>query len=753
MADKKNLEPSIRQQAEDRVATQNVQLSKPLHTLTLDEIENVIHELEVHQIELEIQNEELLATQEALERSKKRYFDLYDMAPVGYCTINKEGLILEANLASSNLFGVDRKKLIKQPITHFILKEDQDLYYLYRKKFYGSETQHSCELRMVKSNGVEFWAHLSGTCEKNTNDTPVFRLVLNDISERKRAEEELSIAAITFQSQNGILITDPESIIIRVNPAFTQLTGYSAEDAIGQTLNLITSGRHGPLFYQGMWDSIKKEGRWQDEIWNKRKNGQIYPALITITAIYSSKGEVTHYIGNFSDITKEKEAEAKIHRLAYYDPLTNLPNRRLFQDRLQEAIIATSRSGQYGAIFFIDLDNFKGLNDTKGHGSGDLLLVQIAQRLRESIRQKDTVARLGGDEFVVLLENLGTDKHEAIVIVKQISQKLFKETKRPFILDGYEYYCNLSMGVCFFDKDSTTEDLFKHADIAMYQAKNAGHNMLYFYDPPVMEEVLELHNEMETEFREALKRNQLHIYYQPQVDVARRVIGAEALLRWEHPEYGLIAPDDFIPMAEYTGLIVPIGLWVLETACALIKTWEDDVITREMQLAVNISYCQFRQSDFVTQLQRILKESDINPARLKLELTESLVLKDIKKNIEIIQAIKHLGVSFSMDDFGTGYSSLSYLTQLPFTEIKIDKSFICNLPGKKSDENIVRAIITMGHALNMDVIAEGVETEQQQEFLQVHGCNNYQGYLFSRPLPIEKLEVFLQSAWKNLRQF
>jgi diguanylate cyclase (GGDEF)-like protein/PAS domain S-box-containing protein len=591
---------------------------------------------------------------------------------------------------------------------------------------------------MQRGDGKVFHAQLD--CVPNKSSV---RVTLLDITRRKLAEDELRIAAVAFSSQNGMVITDPKGVIQRVNQAFSQVTGYSAEEAIGQTPAMLHSGQHGPLFYQQMWAELKEKGCWTGEIWNRRKNGQVYAELLTITAIYSPDQHITHFVGSFTDITENKEAAAEIHRLAYYDHLTKLPNRRLLQERLKQAIAATARSKIYGALFFIDLDRFKALNDTRGHDVGDLLLVDVAQRLREAVRENDTVARQGGDEFVVLLEELGATATEAAVLAEQLGNKLHAALSTPFNLKGYEYHCMCSIGVDLFHAHDTVEALFKHADLALYQAKNSGRDKLYFFNP-AMQDAIDQRSILETALQKVLPLKQLRLYYQPQVNGARRVVGVEALLRWQHPQRGLVPPDDFIPLAEDTGLILPIGRWVMETACAQIKAWENDAHTRELRIAVNVSARQFRQPDFVRQVQNVLASSAANPACLKLELTESMLLGDVKDTIAKMQAIKQLGVCFSMDDFGTGYSSLSYLAQLPLDQLKIDKSFVRNLPGNKNDETIARAIITMGLGLNLNVIAEGVETESQREFLEALGCLGYQGYLFSRPLPIEALEIFLQ---------
>jgi diguanylate cyclase (GGDEF)-like protein/PAS domain S-box-containing protein len=601
------------------------------------------------------------------------------------------------------------------------------------------------EYRIVRSSdGAVRWVHGVGKLQFDA-DGSLSKMygTIQDITQRREEEEELRIAAVAFSSQNGMIITDAGGRIVRVNPAFTRLTGYKAEEVIGQTPAAMASGRHDAAFYQRMWGSLVEKGYWQGEIWNKRKNGQIYAEMLSITAITGPDGQPTHYVGSFTDITESKLAEAEIHRLAYYDSLTGLPNRRLLQDRLSQALMAAGRNAAYGALFFIDLDNFKSLNDTRGHDVGDLLLVEVAQRLRGQVREADSVARLGGDEFVVLLEAVSADAKEAASVAMQVGDKLREAIDQPFHLNSYEYLCRLSIGVSLFHAQDTVEELLKHADLALYQAKNAGRNTLRFFDP-AMQSALERRNQTEAELRQAITGKQLLLYYQPQVDEKRNIVSVEALLRWQHPQRGLVPPDEFIGVAEETGLIVPIGLWVLESVCGQIARWKGDARMNQLQVAVNVSPRQFRQAEFVSQVQGALERSGIEPARLKLELTESLVLEDIADAIAKMNAIKQLGVDFAMDDFGTGYSSLAYLADLPITQLKIDRSFVRNLPGKSNDELIARTIISMGKGLSIDVIAEGVENEAQCKFLEDHGCIAYQGYLFGQPMPVAELKIFLQ---------
>jgi diguanylate cyclase (GGDEF)-like protein len=444
------------------------------------------------------------------------------------------------------------------------------------------------------------------------------------------------------------------------------------------------------------------------------------------------------------DITELKVQAAHIEQLAFYDPLTGLPNRSLLRDRVQQALIHSTRYMNHGAILFIDLDNFKALNDTKGHNIGDLLLIEVAKRLQGCVRSSDTVARLGGDEFVVVLDDLNEDTQQAVAQAQDIGDKVLASLDQPFNLQGFEHYSSASIGISLFsDNEIGMDDLFKHADTAMYQAKTSGRNTLRFFDPD-MQASLEARATLEADLRHALSQQQFNLFYQIQVNAANHPSGAEALLRWLHPERGLVSPLQFIPLAEDTGLILPIGQWVLETACAQIKAWEASPLACELQLAVNVSARQFHQPGFVEQVREALIKAGAAPNRLKLELTESVVLENINDTIAKMHELKQIGVRFSMDDFGTGYSSLSYLTQLPFDQLKIDRSFVRNIGIKPTDAVIVQTIIGMGNSLGMEVIAEGVENEEQRDFLERNGCHAYQGYWFSKPVPIKEFEVLIR---------
>ena len=602
------------------------------------------------------------------------------------------------------------------------------------------------EILNYRKDGTPFWNALS--------ISPVFDAqgrvnqfvgIQYDVTQRKQADVELRIAAKAFESQVAMLVADADGIILRVNQAFTQTTGYSADEAIGKKTSLLKSGRHDKAFYAQFWQTLKEQKSWQGVIWNRRKSGSVYAEWLTINAVLAPDGLITHYVCAFSDITQNKEAEAEVHRLAYYDQLTQFPNRRLLQDRLGQALVSAQRSGIHGAVLFLDLDNFSTFNDTRGHEAGDQLLTQVALRLRQTLRNVDTVARPGGDEFVAILEELGEEAEGAAARARHLGQQLCGAIAHPYELNGQRYTSTVSVGICLFHGGETVEQLLKNAEIAMYQAKASGRNTVRFFDPE-MQASLDRHSALENDLRQALAHKELLLYYQPQVDRSGRILGAEILLRWKHPLRGFISPVDFIPLAEETGLILPIGQWVMEGACNQVKQWSSDPVASQLKVSVNVSSLQFRQDDFVERVSLLIRESGIDATRLKLELTETLVLGDIENTIMKMLALRQTGVSFSMDDFGTGYSSLAYLTRLPLDEIKIDKSFVSSLPGNHNDEIIAQTIISMGQSLGLRVVAEGVETEEQRVFLEAHGCHAYQGYLFSRPVPLEEFSAQLWSG-------
>ena len=566
------------------------------------------------------------------------------------------------------------------------------------------------------------------------------------LADRKKAAEQLLIAATAFESQEAMMVTDTNGIVLRINKAFAETTGYSPEEIVGQTPRLLRSGRHDEAFYRQMWESINLTGAWQGEIWDRHKSGNQYLKWLTISAVRNAEGGITHYIGTHYDLTERKKAEERINALAFYDQLTNLPNRILLVEHLNRSMAASLRSGSHGALLFIDLDNFKTLNDTQGHEMGDLLLKQVADRLKQCVRGEDTVARQGGDEFVVLLSDLGTSEPEAASTAESIAEKILEQLNLPYQIGHFSHHSTASIGVTLFSgNQSSVDDLMKQADLAMYRAKGAGRNIVRFFDP-AMEAIVKVRAELEDDLRQAIDKKQFLLHYQPQVVDDGRITGAEVLVRWQHPLRGMISPADFIPLAEDTDLILPLGQWVLETACRKLALWSTRPETAALNIAVNVSAKQFRQPGFVDQVLAAVKQSSADPRRLKLELTESLLVDNIEEIIEKMHRLKAKGIGFSLDDFGTGYSSLSYLKRLPLDQLKIDQSFVRDVLSDPNDAAIAKTIVTLGQSLGLAVIAEGVETQAQRDFLANAGCYAYQGYFFSKPLPEELFEQFLDHS-------
>ncbi|POZ53837.1 diguanylate cyclase [Methylovulum psychrotolerans] len=608
-----------------------------------------------------------------------------------------------------------------------------------------SRQRYTLNHRVVWPDGSERYMQNRGEVVTDTVGNAVaIKGTVQDITERRQTEEDLRIAAIAFESLEGIVITDTQKLILKVNRAFTHITGYSSAEAIGNPLGaLLKSSYHDSDFYRQLWQTLDNEGSWQGEIWSSRKNGEAFPAALNLTSVTAKDGVTSHYVATFFDITEQKKSAALIHNLAFYDPLTELPNRRQMQDKLQFALLAGLKHHQHGALLFIDLDKFKELNDTKGHHIGDLLLVEIAKRMKRCVGNDDTVSRQGGDEFVVILTHLSDDFDEATAQAEQVAEKIRDAINQPFNLQGQDHYSSTSIGISLFrHNEFSVDELLLRADTAMYQAKRCGRNTIRFFDPTT-HAAMEVRIGLEADLRTALLNNEFSLYYQIQTLDSGYITGAEALLRWHHPEQGLIAPVKFIPLTEEIGLITEIGYWTLETACIQLKAWADNPATAHLQLSVNVSPRQFHQDQFVEKVSAIITNTGIDASKLKLELTESLVLDDMNDTIKKMNRLKKMGVQFSLDDFGTGYSSLSYLTQLPLDQLKIDKSFVHNLTLKNADNVIVQTIIGMAITLGLDVIAEGVETAEQAAFLKANYCYHYQGYLFGKPVPLAEFEAAL----------
>ncbi|HEY3328309.1 MAG TPA: EAL domain-containing protein [Novimethylophilus sp.] len=549
-------------------------------------------------------------------------------------------------------------------------------------------------------------------------------------------------AAIFDRCTEGIVVTDSRSVVLRVNQAFCRMTGFSIQDIVGKSSGTLQSGRHDKAFYRKIWRTLRKRGHWSGEIWSRRKNGEIYPEWLSISAIVSGEKGHTHYVGIFIDISGQKQAQ-EIHRLAFHDQLTGLPNRPLLEDRLKLAISAAHRSGQRLGVLVIDLDNFKSINDSMGHQVGDALLKQVASRLNKCIRAGDTLARLGGDEFIILLPALGEELMDVSRSATAAAEKIGTVLSMPFAFNGYEFVITPSIGITIYPDDAdNASDLMRNADTAMYHAKKLGRNTHQFYKAKMNIVALE-RLQIEHELRKALECSAFTLYYQPKVEThTGKPMGVEALLRWNNNHH--FPPSRFIPVAEETGMIVAIGTWVLKEACRQKKRWDQSGLGNIIShIAVNVSPHQFQQADFVQLVSGILEESAVAPPALELELTEGALVDNIQETAAKLQALKALGVRLALDDFGTGYSSLSYLKHFSFDALKIDQSFVRDIPTDPNDATIAATIIAMAKTLRMNVIAEGVETLAQLDFLRSHGCDQCQGYLFSRPLPPEALVSYL----------
>lgn len=664
-----------------------------------------------------------------------------DQSSVEVFQVDSDGRILYANLEACRSLGYSATELQTMTIS--------DIDPLYQEEEWR---RHWRSLRNLKSLSFEtMHKRKDGSIfpiEVSANfiaygDIEFNFAFVRDISERKLVEKEIQLAATTFESQEAIIITDAEETILRVNQAFTRITGFTSEEVVGNKPSMFKSGRHDEYFYQMMHDKLKADGFWQGEVWDKHRDSQIYPKFLSISAVTDVSGSISHYVGSFLDLSERKESEEKIYNLAFYDGLSKLPNRRLMINRLDHALAASARNGQYGALLYLDIDNFKHLNDIKGHHYGDLLITEIAGRLSACLREDDIAARFGGDEFIVMLENIGETPDLTASHAKVACDKLVAALDVPFVLDGYEYHASVSIGITLFHgRESNREALLTQAEMAMYEAKKAGRNTQRFFDP-VMQQSLDARVALESALFKALPNNEFRLFYQLQVDDQARPVGVEALIRWMHPEHGLVPPMRFISLAEENRLIVPIGLWVLETACTQLKAWEKMDIAKDLSIAINISALHFQQDNFVEEIWTVTCRHGVAPCKLKLELTESIVLEDMQDAIVKMERLKALGFSLSMDDFGTGYSSLSYLRRLPFNQLKMDRSFIMHALENLNDSFLIQMVTSMAEQFGMDVIAEGVETGEQHQHLLQLGCKAFQGYFFGKPMPIEELEANL----------
>jgi len=566
--------------------------------------------------------------------------------------------------------------------------------------------------------------------------------------ELKNNEENLTIATLAFQTNEAIMVTDKNNTIIRVNSAFTQMMGHTAADILGKKPDILKSEKNDSKYYEKIREAVNSEGKWSGEIWNQRKNGASFPTKQSISTVVDDKKNITHYISFFTDITEYKLAKKEIEKLAFSDALTGLANRRLLYEMLEHDLNVAERYNRAGILFLLDLDHFKHINDSLGHSTGDIILIEVAQRLESLLRNTDKAVRLGGDEFVILTSPQEGVHADLLEQSQVIAKKIINEISQPFLVNEHELFITTSIGITLFTGiDESVEILLKRADTAMYQAKGAGRNTFQFYQQS-MQEAADTRLHLERYLRNAIANNELSLHYQPQLSASNVIVGAEALLRWHNDELGDVSPADFVPVAEETGMIVPIGQWVILAVCEQIKVWEKQGIEIP-HIAINISAKQFHQNDFVSNLIYMVYEKNLLPNQILLEITEGVFLGNIEEAIDKMKALKENGFSFSIDDFGTGYSSLTYLKRLPFDQLKIDQSFVRGLIDNQADAAIVKAIVVMAKSMGLNLIAEGVETDKHLACLSGYGCHYYQGYYFSKPLTAEKLVEYVKNHSKK----
>ena len=641
------------------------------------------------------------------------------------------GAIIDANAAAAEMLGYRLDDLLGQPLNAIGLEGCGALLASLNSDATATAPPlRHCETLLHRQGGDTLPIDLTHRVAV-VEGTHFGVLLGRDASARIAAESKLRLAArVISRSGEGIIISDAKGLIVEVNKAFETITGYSRADALGRNPNFLSSGRQDKEFYRRMWQTLHAEGFWQGEIWNRRKNNEIFPEWLSLSAIRDDGGEITHYVATFSDVTEAKANEARIQHMAHHDFLTGLPNRFLLTDRFKQVAAAAERNDTRFALLFIDLDRFKNVNDTLGHSIGDQLLRDVASRLGSIVRGTDTLSRQGGDEFLVLLGEVETPEAAAIV-----ARKLMQVLGEPFLLDGHPITVTPSIGIAVSPEDGTDLDsLLKHADLAMYDAKQQGRNNYQFFRREMNARSLELLL-MESDLRQALRKSEFELHYQPQISVSSgRPQGLEALLRWRHPERGLVSPADFIPMAEETGLILPIGQWVLNTACQQLANWRTNGWP-ELRVAVNLSAAQFRQQDLLTQVETALAAANLPADALELEVTESILMIDAEGTAKMLNALNAMGVTLAIDDFGTGYSSLAYLKRFSVSTLKVDRSFVNGIGIDGEDAAICSAIIGLARSLRLDVVAEGVETQAQYDWLAKAGCHIIQGYFTGRPAP------------------
>ncbi|MBR0564790.1 EAL domain-containing protein [Azoarcus sp. L1K30] len=693
-------------------------------------------------VEVRQKNEALeLATRHLMvEQAQLRA--VFESSPDAIALKDRNGVYVDCNTVAAQMLGRSRDQIVghtdgelfrDEAFVAFVKRYDQDVLHgkrrVYERQFDAADgsARHS-EIVKVPVRAAD------GAIER-------VLIVGHDLTERHRSEQELRIAAVAFESHDGMMITDTRGMIQRINAAFSRMSGYSADEVVGRTPRFLNSGVNGRNFYGAIVAALSRKGYWAGEITNRHRDGGTFITRVSITVVPDAQGQPLHYVCHFQDISAERQAQALAEHLRRFDQLTGLPNRSLLEERIDRALIDSAESHEFGAVMMLDLDFFQKVNDSRSHAVGDRVLIEVADRMKAAVKEGDTIGRFAGDSFVLIAANLGRDRQAAAGSAQALAETVRLAVSEPMEVGEHRIVSTVSIGMTmFFGRQTPADALLRQAELAMYKSKNIGRNAVRFFEDEMQLE-LDRRNLLEDELRDAIEHQQLALYYQVQVDNEGVPVGAEALVRWIHPVRGVVPPSAFIPLAEETGLIEPIGRWALATACRQLSRWSSHEVFCCLSLAVNVSPRQFKSATFVQDVLAELERTGASACKLKLEVTESLAIDDFDASVDKLERLKQSGIRISLDDFGTGNSSLNYLTKLPLAQLKIDKSFVDELPASHRDAMVAQTIIAMGRGLELDVIAEGVETRAQYEYLADQGCHAFQGYLFGRPQPLSVFEA------------
>lgn len=697
-----------------------------------------------HNQELRVRAEKIAAdmTREHKESSRKDRLmaTIVEQSGDAILTFNRKGKITSWNKAASQMFDFPPEEIIGRPIEIlFPIQVQSVLNEIKRITSYSSDIETSC----ISKNRRTLHVLMTVSPQYDSEDKQIGSIAnIRDITSEIASREQLNLWASVYEnSGEGIIITNRYNVIVSINNAFSKITGYTADELVGKNPNILSSGKQPNEFYRDLWNTVRHDGVWRGELWNRKKSGEDYPLWMTINAVKKENEEVSHYIAICSDISVQKQREEYINHLAQHDALTGLPNRDLLADRLGQAIVSAKRHQQKVAVLFIDLDKFKNINDTLGHDVGDALLIEVADRLRNLVRECDTICRQGGDEFIIVLNEL--EKSSTLVF---LIERIQNELSRPYLINSFTLEITSSIGVSIYPDDGISlSELISNADVAMYHAKDMGRGNFQFFTQQLNDSINERMS-IEREINNALKNDEFSIHFQPQYDLEDgSLIGAEALIRWNNPVLGFVPPDKFIPLSEYSGQIVAIGDWVFKKVIDYATSWRE-LTPDYFRFSINVSVKQITQPGFFDSTIAILKENNISPHNIEIEITETAIMEAVGRSAAVLENLQDNGITLAIDDFGSGYSSLNYLRQLPIDKLKIDRSFVDCLPEEDEDREIANAIISMGHGLQLTVIAEGVENQKQADFLKLAGCDEVQGYFYSKPIPADEFEKLLKPA-------